>query len=380
METTDHDSRNQTASAQQQPQVYGVELTGLSKTFGGDVPAVQNLTLRVPRGRFVSLLGPSGCGKTTTLRMIAGLETPNAGEIRILDNLVFSGSQGVAHAPARRKVGFVFQSYALWPHMSVAENLGYPLQRAGMPSAQIKEKVTATLKMLKAPQLADRHPGELSGGQQQRIALGRAIINSDNQVILFDEPLSNLDAKLREDLRMEIRGLQEDLGFTAIYVTHDQAEAMSMSDHVVIMRDGKIEREGPPDSVFHEPRSRYVAEFFGAHNIVPVTVQSIAADHAILSSPLGMLRTPDLPAHLPQPGQRAEAALAIGELQLAHERTSEQDFTATVRGVAYYGNHYDIEIDAQGCALRCRVASTRRFARGQQVYGSVHGTVQILER
>ena len=167
---------------------YGVEVISLSKTFGGDVAAVQDLTLRVRKGSFVSLLGPSGCGKTTTLRMIAGLEVPDSGDIRVVDQPVFSTQARIDMPPAQRKIGFVFQSYALWPHMTVFENLAYPLRRAGMAASLVAEKVEATLKLLKAPQLVRRYPGELSGGQQQRIALGRAIINSENQLILFDEP------------------------------------------------------------------------------------------------------------------------------------------------------------------------------------------------
>ena len=357
---------------------YGVELISLSKTFGGDVAAVQDLTLRVRKGSFVSLLGPSGCGKTTTLRMIAGLEVPDSGEIRIINEPVFSTRERIDVPPSQRKIGFVFQSYALWPHMTVFENLAYPLRRAGMQASLVAEKVDATLRLLKAPQLVRRYPGELSGGQQQRIALGRAIINPENQLILFDEPLSNLDAKLREDLRMEIRGLQEDLGFTAIYVTHDQAEAMSMSDHVVIMRDGRIEREGDPESVFHDPKSRYVAEFFGVHNILPATVKAASNGVVNVATPLGALAAVCHGA-LPQPGTALAVVLPVDKIQLGTDRSSNEDFEATVSGVAYYGNHSDVRISVQDCQLSCRIPHMQRFKRGQKVFGRTTAAALVLD-
>jgi len=358
---------------------WGVDLTGLSKTYGGDVPAVQDVVLQVRKGSFVSLLGPSGCGKTTTLRMIAGLETPDTGEIRIGGELVFSARQRIDVPPAKRKIGFVSQSYALWPHMTVAENLAYPLKRAGLDAAAANTQVETTLAMLKASHLKKRYPGELSGGQQQRIALGRAVINADNNIVLFDEPLSNLDAKLREDLRMEIRALQEDLGFTAIYVTHDQAEAMSMSDHIVIMRDGRIEREGTPEEVFHNPRSRYVAEFFGAHNIVSGTVRSVDQGAYVLDTPLGLLSGTSKAAVPPVAGARVDATVPVESVRLSAERVSSADFEARVVGVAYYGNHSDVGIEVGGLRLLCRVAGHLRFNRGETVFGQTTTGALILE-
>ncbi|MCX7135098.1 MAG: ABC transporter ATP-binding protein, partial [Proteobacteria bacterium] len=263
-------------------------------------------------------------------------------------------------------------------HMTVFENLAYPLRRAGMEASLVAEKVDATLKLLKAPQLVRRYPGELSGGQQQRIALGRAIINPDNQLILFDEPLSNLDAKLREDLRMEIRGLQEDLGFTAIYVTHDQAEAMSMSDHVVVMRDGRIEREGDPESIFHDPKSRYVAEFFGAHNILPATARATSKGTVIVDTPLGALTAISQSGQLPEPGASLEIVLAVDKIQLSADRSAADAFEATVIGVAYYGNHSDIRIAVGDCQLNCRIPHTQRFKRGQTVFGRTSASALIL--
>ena len=364
----------------------GVELAGLAKSFGGGaqgVAAVQDVSLVVPKGSFVSLLGPSGCGKTTTLRMIAGLETPDRGSINIGAATVFDAARRIDVAPARRQVGFVFQSYALWPHMTVAENLAYPLRRAGVAQADIAARIDATLAMLKAGHLKARYPGELSGGQQQRIALGRAVINTANQVVLFDEPLSNLDAKLREDLRMEIRALQEDLGFTAIYVTHDQAEAMSMSDHVVIMREGRIERAGAPAEVYHDPRSRYVADFFGAHNIVIGTVRALetaaALDLALVDTPLGTLRAAVPAGKVLATGAAVEVIVPIEGLHLSATRTTSDDFAARVTGVAFYGNHFDIGLVAGGAALRCRVPADQRFARGQEAYGRVAGAARVLE-
>ena len=362
--------------------MLGVELIGLTRRFGSGaaaVAAVADVSLRVARGSFVSLLGPSGCGKTTTLRMIGGLETPDAGEIRIDGVPVYAAASGIDVAPARRKVGFVFQSYALWPHMSVAENLAYPLRRAGLAARAADAKVDGVLAMLKASHLKQRYPGELSGGQQQRVALGRAVINPDNQVVLFDEPLSNLDAKLREDLRMEIRALQEDLGFTAIYVTHDQAEALAMSDHIVIMREGRIERSGTPEEVFHQPRSRYVAEFLGAHNIVPATLAGTAGEAALLDTPLGRLRAPLPPDRTLAPGVALDLTVPIERIRISEGRAGADDFSGRVASVAYYGNHYDLTVEVGPCRLRCRVPASLRFTRGQNVHGGVLGEVALLE-
>jgi putative spermidine/putrescine transport system ATP-binding protein len=237
-----------------------LELEGLQKRFA-QATAVERVDLAVERGEFVSFLGPSGCGKTTTLRMIAGFESPTAGRIRI------DGVDVTHRAPNRRNVGMVFQSYALFPNMSVADNVGFGLRVAGRPAAEIRQRVDEMLRLIKLPGLGQRYPYQLSGGQQQRVALARALAIRP-QVLLLDEPLSALDAKIRVALRAEIRAIQRELGITTIYVTHDQEEALSMSDRIVVMSEGRVEQIGTPFEIYNFPRSAFVASFVGTLNLL----------------------------------------------------------------------------------------------------------------
>ncbi|WP_405218717.1 ABC transporter ATP-binding protein [Agrococcus sp. Ld7] len=235
-----------------------IQLEHVTKRYG-DHLAVDDLVLDIRAGEFLSLLGPSGCGKTTTLRMIAGFEHPDAGDIRI------SGTSVLGRPPHRRDVNTVFQAYALFPHMSVAENVAYGLQQRRTPRGEIRSKVTEALEMVQMRSFADRRPTMLSGGQQQRVALARALVNRP-AVLLLDEPLGALDRKLREEMQLELKLLQSRLGITFVFVTHDQAEALSMSDRIAIMREGRIEQLGDPDSVYARPASAYVAAFVGQQN------------------------------------------------------------------------------------------------------------------
>ena len=237
-----------------------LELDGLKKSYGANT-VVENFDLAIQRGEFVSFLGPSGCGKTTTLRMVAGFETPTAGAIRI------SGRDVTDLRPNQRNVGMVFQSYALFPNMNVADNVGFGLKVAKRPASEIKPRVQEMLRLIKLPALGDRYPYQLSGGQQQRVALARALA-IEPQVLLLDEPLSALDAKIRVSLREEIRAVQRKLGITTIYVTHDQEEALSMSDRIVVMNEGRIEQIGAPFEIYNYPRTRFVASFVGTLNIL----------------------------------------------------------------------------------------------------------------
>ncbi|HEX5511466.1 MAG TPA: ABC transporter ATP-binding protein [Actinomycetales bacterium] len=238
-----------------------IELVGLEKSYAG-TPAVDGIDLAVPPGSFLVLLGPSGCGKTTTLRMLAGLEAPTGGEIRFGERLVASGSRGVAIAPGKRDAGLVFQSYALWPHMTVRANVEWPLKVARWPAARRRERVAEVLQLLGIAELEQRYPGEISGGQQQRVAIARMIAPSPG-VLLFDEPLSNLDAKLRVETRGELLRVHRATGATSVYVTHDQVEAMTMATHVALMRDGRIEQFGTPAELLARPQSAFVATFIG---------------------------------------------------------------------------------------------------------------------
>ncbi len=232
-----------------------VLFSNVRKAFGSFV-AVDDLNLSIEQGEFVSLLGPSGCGKTTTLRMLAGLEFPTSGEIRIGDRVVNDVE------PGKRDIAMVFQSYALYPHMTVGKNIAYPLKKRGVPRAEREQMVAKAAEMLQLTPLLDRKPRQLSGGQQQRVALGRALVR-DPKVFLLDEPLSNLDAKLRGYMRAELVELHARLGRTMVYVTHDQLEAMTMSDRIAIMLDGKLQQFAPPQEVYRAPANRFVAGFIG---------------------------------------------------------------------------------------------------------------------
>jgi putative spermidine/putrescine transport system ATP-binding protein len=241
-----------------------LQLTNLRKTFGAAI-GVDSINLTVEAGEFVSFLGPSGCGKTTTLRMIAGFERPTAGQILI------DGVDVTAQRPNQRNIGMVFQSYALFPNLSVRDNIGFGLKVAGKPKAEIQARVAELLGLIKLEEFGERYPYQLSGGQQQRVALARALAIRP-QLLLLDEPLSALDAKIRVSLRNEIRAIQRHLGITTIYVTHDQEEALSLSDRVVVMNRGRIEQVGTPFAIYNFPQTHFVASFVGTLNILPAQV------------------------------------------------------------------------------------------------------------
>ena len=261
-----------------------LNLENVTKRFGdrsesgsGEVLAVDNVSLEIKEGEFFTLLGPSGCGKTTTLRMVAGLEDADIGRIMLGERVLFDADRRVNVAPHQRNLGMVFQSYAIWPHMSCAKNVAYPLtsRRARKVKrrsrAEIKTLVHDVLEQVQLGHLADRPATDLSGGQQQRLALARALVD-DPPMLLLDEPLSNLDARLREDMRLELKRLQRDLGITALYVTHDQAEALSMSNRIAVMNRGRVEQLGSPHEIYDEPATRFVADFIGNCNFLTATV------------------------------------------------------------------------------------------------------------
>jgi iron(III) transport system ATP-binding protein len=245
--------------------VPGVSLRGLSRRYG-DVAAVDDLSLEVKPGELVALLGPSGCGKTTTLRLVAGFLAPEAGEIWVGDRCLSSPATVVP--PERRRMAMIFQSYALWPHMTVAQNVAYGLRfKRGLVAADRDRRVAEMLRVVQLAGYEARYPGELSGGQQQRVAVARALV-VEPEILLLDEPLSNLDANLREEMRFEIRRLHEAFGITTLYVTHDQAEAMVISDRIAVLERGRVAQVGTADEVFLSPRTRFVAEFIGKTNLV----------------------------------------------------------------------------------------------------------------
>jgi iron(III) transport system ATP-binding protein len=247
--------------------VSQILIENLTKRFEGKPPtvAIDDVSLDVREGEFLVLLGPSGCGKTTTLRCLAGLESANHGRLVFGDKVVFDSERGLNLSPDRRNIGMVFQSYALWPHMTVRKNIGYPLKARKMRSALQEGWVEQVAEVVECENLLDRYPGQLSGGQQQRVALARGLVARPD-LLLFDEPLSNLDARLREQVRNELAELHQRLGFTAVYVTHDQTEALALGDRLAIMRSGRLEQLGTPREVFQSPVSEYVAGFIGMGN------------------------------------------------------------------------------------------------------------------
>jgi iron(III) transport system ATP-binding protein len=241
-----------------------LELKGLTKRYAG-AAVVKEVSLSVEKGQLVCLLGPSGCGKTTTLRLIAGFAEPDGGEIRVGGRRI--SAPGGSEAPERRNMSMIFQSYALWPHMTVFDNVAYGLKLRGLSRSDAQERADTILAATKLSQLAQRYPGELSGGQQQRVSLARALV-VEPETLLLDEPLSNLDANLREEMRFEIRRLHDKYRYTTVYVTHDQAEAMTAADLIVVMNQGTIEQAGSPEDIYQRPRTEFVARFIGGTNIL----------------------------------------------------------------------------------------------------------------
>ena len=246
-----------------------VTIQGVSKAFGTNT-VLREFSEVFKDGEFVTLLGPSGCGKTTMLRIIAGFERPTAGEVYIDDQLV-SGAKTFVQ-PEKRNIGMVFQSYAVWPHMNVFDNVAYPLSIKKTPKATIKEKVERVLEIVHLSQYAERFPNQLSGGQQQRVALARALV-AEPRLLLLDEPLSNLDAKLRESMRFEIKEIQRALGITVVYVTHDQTEAMAMSDRIFLINRGIVQQSGTPDEIYNHPANQFVADFLGKVDFIKGTAE-----------------------------------------------------------------------------------------------------------
>jgi iron(III) transport system ATP-binding protein len=248
------------------PSAQHLEVRGLVKYFGRD-RAVDGVSFRVPQGGFTTLLGPSGCGKTTTLMCIAGLHRLDAGEILVGDITYSSASENIFVAPDKRDIGMVFQSYAIWPHMTVAQNVAYPLEVRQVDRAEIADRVAEVLRVVGLAAMSDKLASQLSGGQQQRAALARAIVFRP-RLLLFDEPLSNLDLKLREQMRLELKRIQREVGITSVYVTHDQAEALVMSDEIIVMSKGRIEQRGSAQEIYARPVNRYVSDFIGTANLL----------------------------------------------------------------------------------------------------------------
>ena len=330
-----------------------ISVRGLVKVYGTN-RVVDRISFEVAKGEFVSLLGPSGCGKTTTLRCIAGLEEANGGEIAIAGEVVSAPERGAMVPPNARDVGMVFQSYAVWPHMTVAENVGFPLRIRGTAAAVAKERVDWALGIVGMQALGERQPSQLSGGQQQRVALARAIVGRP-RVLLFDEPLSNLDAKLRDTTRAEIRRLQKELDVAAVYVTHDQTEALSMSDRIVVMDHGIIMQEGRPKELYRAPANRFVADFIGSASFIAITPGS---DAGVWRLPDG---TPIAVADPPPAGVRTEAVLRPEAVRIGprggSDSASANVLPARVVERSYLGPVTEYVVEAGGARLKVHSAA-----------------------
>jgi iron(III) transport system ATP-binding protein len=320
-----------------------LELRNLTKEFGNGnekVVAVNELSLTINPGEFVTLLGPSGCGKTTALRMVAGFESPTSGQV-LLD-----GEDLSALTPDRRPMGMVFQSYALFPHMTVFDNVAYGLKVKKFSTAQIKKEVNEILESMNLAHLTNRAPNQLSGGQQQRVALARAMVVKP-KVLLFDEPLSNLDAKLRAQMRIEIRTIQRRLGITSIFVTHDQDEAMSLSDRIVVMRNAVVEQSGTPEEIYRRPSSVFVADFIGRSNFLAVSEVKKSNNGAVTVEASGVRL--DVNAH-PQALKSTHPHLLVRPESISVKKsgTANENRKANegiVKNVVFYGNHVEYSID-----------------------------------
>jgi iron(III) transport system ATP-binding protein len=337
-----------------------VELRGLTKRFGS-LAVVDNVGLRIDHGQLVCLLGPSGCGKTTTLRLIAGFLEPSDGEIHVGDRVVSSRARTLP--PESRKMSMIFQSYALWPHMTVAENIVYGLRLRKLDRDTIAKKLAAILATTKLEVLAQRYPGELSGGQQQRVALARALI-VEPETLLLDEPLSNLDANLREEMRFEIRRLHDEYRYTTVYVTHDQSEAMTTADLIAVMNGGRIDQLGTPEDIYDRPQSEFVARFIGASNVISGTARD--ANHVTFAGATLQVVGAKL-----DPGQKAIVAVRQHDIQLSTHAppTPDNAVKAVVTRQVFLGASRDYMVETpDGATLRVVTSTDNAVPRGTEVW------------
>jgi ABC-type Fe3+/spermidine/putrescine transport system ATPase subunit len=330
--------------------VASVELRGLTKNYGA-LAVVDDVSLTIEHGRLVCLLGPSGCGKTTTLRLIAGFVEPTAGEIRVGSQLVSSPARTVP--PERRNMSMIFQSYALWPHMTVTQNVAYGLKLRKLDNQTIDRKVNSILVTARLQPLADRYPGELSGGQQQRVALARALV-VEPETLLLDEPLSNLDANLREEMRFEIRRLHDEFRITTVYVTHDQAEAMATSDRIAVMNAGRIEQADAPHLLYTRPRTRFVAGFIGRTNLLQAELRDGEIGFGGVSVPASLV-----PGAAGAAGRDILVSVRPQSIGLHRERPGSAGplLEGVVAQRTFLGETWDYVVRAEQGALRLRASA-----------------------
>jgi iron(III) transport system ATP-binding protein len=338
----------------------------------GPVAAVGPVSFSVMPGQQVTLLGPSGCGKTTTLRAIAGLERPSAGTIRISGQTVYSSAAGINVPAEKRGLSMVFQSYAIWPHMTVFENVAYGLRVRRKGKAEIEEKVRAALDLVQMGAYAERHASQLSGGQQQRVALARACAFSPS-VLLFDEPLSNLDAKLRGDMRIELRELQHRLGVTSVYVTHDLEEALAMSDQIVVMRRGHIEQNGPPSEIYRYPRTAFVADFVGSANLIAGRLREDLSGEGLVALKADGGHIVHGVAHGRTPGEKPVMAVRTVHLRLNAARPDGRlnVWPVVVRRSVFLGDMTQLHVEWGGRELVIRQTVAETWAEGDAAWLSI---------
>jgi iron(III) transport system ATP-binding protein len=337
---------------------------------GTVVKAAQDVSFEVPEGKLFTLLGPSGCGKTTTLRSIAGLERPTSGEIEVSGRAVYSSSRGIFVAPNKRNFGMVFQSYAIWPHMNVFQNVAFPLEVRKVDKQQMRDRVMRVLNAVQLDHLVDREATKLSGGQQQRLALARALV-MEPQLLLLDEPLSNLDAKLRDRMRTELKRLQRELNLTTIYVTHDQSEALALSHEIAVMNDGRVVQIGPPRAIYETPSNQFVADFVGSTNFVGGTVTSVeGSGRCVVASAMGEIK-----AHASE-GVAKNSTVIVSvrpeDVELSEQEPSATEgdniIRATVHSKDFLGEYLDFQVKVGDVVLQSRAHPSLRTPTGDPIY------------
>jgi iron(III) transport system ATP-binding protein len=350
-----------------------IQITGVKKYYhseGKIIKALDGVNLTIPANKIFTLLGPSGCGKTTLLRSIVGLETPDEGEIRIGDTIVWSSEKRIDVPTEKRGLGMVFQTYAIWPHMDVFNNVAYPLQNMKLPKDEIARRVEKTLQFVQLEGFGSRPATRLSGGQQQRVALARALV-AEPKVILFDEPLSNLDAKLREETRKELRSFLSELQITAVYVTHDRIEALALSDQIGVMRAGNIIEIGDPKKIYFDSEHQFVADFIGRSNLLPVTIEEQGKDFTKVVSSIGtfICSKREFP-------QGSEITLCIRpefiDLIDPKEKEAHQNtLTGSMHTMVFVGEVYESEIMVGDQLIMVKVDPDSKVKEGDEVVVSI---------
>lgn len=346
-----------------------IEIRGLTMKYG-DLVAVDSLNLDISGGEMLVLLGPSGCGKTSTMRSILGLETPSEGRIRIGERTVFDSSRGISVPTHKRGIGMVFQSYAIWPHKTVFQNVAFPLRMQGLPRAEIRERVEQMLETVGLKDAGPRGASLLSGGQMQRVALARSLVMRP-RVLLLDEPLSNLDAKLRERLRFELKELQQQVGVTSVYVTHDQSEALALADRIAVMRQGEVVQLGDPMTLYDSPRSRFVADFLGVTNLFPAQVRSSdGREHRVRL--VGDDRDVTVVVAEPPAGKDVVLSVRPDAVQIeddGSDHAGHNRWAGVVQAASFLGTHVRYRVDVRAGLAFDVVTFARRkiYTRGHPV-------------